>query len=707
MGAPEIITGWTIAFPCAFAKDRQGMLFICNGYNKPKVWDGLTSTAFNAGIKAPPGAPSMSIDAAGGSMSAGDYVFAYQYVDLYNRKSELSPFDTETVTSSDQADWTIVSSTETDRVRWVDLYRSTMGQSTTVYKVIRLANHGTIDTSESNAGTLRFTVDAGHGLQTNAVITISGHSVAGYNTTHNVTRISDTIFDSNIAYSADGTDGTFVLVGYLNDGTADTTLDNNESLAILNEDGSLNARRQGLPPPECAVMAWFQDRMYYGVQRKYSQGAVTTTANSITITGGVHPDTNLSTDWIEEFGAYGNYYQTGKWWMQIENEPKPIPISTFNSATSLFTTLANAPTLTQSLVNYVIYPDPEMFRNTLIYSEIDEGESVPYSTTTVEGKVIGYVNTVTIQENTGDDDEITGLMSYSYALFVLKERHIYRMQNIANEPSVYPLVARGCLNNRCWVWHDNLAYLMDKSGIYAFDGQNVDPISLPIQNLWINATINFNYERWFFASVDPTNEVVRFHVRFSGDAGTRPRRALCYHTRYKQWWQEYYAWELGGACKVDIDNVERCLVGGYDEELWKVNEGFTDGGEAIEAVWRSGMFPVVRSAPQQSVAYEVAFEPLENTTLIARVYDDNSNTAVTAAITRADDKGISVTAGSGDMEIAMDATQSGWVRQEVGGRGTNDARGRRWLSLELEAEAPDDAQVVIYGVLIEGVQGRG
>ena len=707
MGAPEIITGLKITGPCSFARDRQGMLYICNGFDKPRLWDGLTDTAFNAGIKAPAGAPSMSIDASGGSMSAGDYIFAYQYVDLYNRKSELSAIATNTVTSSDQADWTIVSSSETDRVRWVDLYRSTMGESTTVYKVVRLANHGTITSSASNAGTLRFTCDAGHGLQTNAVITISGHSVAGYNTTHNVTRISDTIFDSNIAYSADGSGGTFVLVGYLNDGVADTTLDDNVALPILNDDNSLNARRQGLPPPECAVMAWFQDRMYYAVQRKYSQGAVTTTANSITITGVTHPDTGLGTEWIEEFGAYGNYYQTGKWWMQIENEPKPIPIATFNNSTSLFTTLANAPTLSQTAVDYVIFPDPEMFRNTLVYSEVDEGESVPYDTTEVEGKVIGYVNTVTIQENTGDDDEITGLMPYGYAMYVLKERHIYRLQNIANDPSVYMLTARGCLNNRTWCYHDGLAYLMDKSGIYAFDGQNVDPISLPIQNLWINSTINFNYAHWFFASVDPTNEVVRFHVRYSGDAGTKPYRALCYHTRYKGWWEEEYPWQLGGACKADIDNVERCLVGGVDEQIWKVNEGFTDGGEAITAVWRSGMFPVVRSAPQQSVAYEVAFEPLEDATLIARVYDDNSNTAVTASLTRVDDKGISVTAGSGDMEIAMDGTQSGWVRQEVGGRGTNDVRGRRWLSLELEAEAPDDAQVVVYGVLLEGVQGRG
>ena len=716
MGAPSIATGLKITGPCGFARDRQGFLYFSNGFNKIRVWDGITTAAFTAGIKTPNSSttPGITADGSGGSMSVGAYIFAYQYVDLYGRKSELSAATSLSVLANDRVDWTLVASGETDRVRWVDLYRSTSGQSTTVYRVVRLANHGTITgTADNGSGFCQFTSSSGHGLQTNAVITIAAHSVAGYNGSHTVTRISDTVFDTNVAFTTAGTGtGTFTLTGYLNDGMSDATLDDGVSLPILNTDGSLNARRQGLPPPECAVMAWFQDRMYYAVQRRYSQGAVTTTANSTTITGVTHPTTALGTEWIEEFGTFGNYYKTtstsySNWLMQIAGEPRPIRIGAFNSATSLVAISPDHPTLTQTAANYVIYPDPDIFRNTILYSEVDEGESVPYDQTLVEGKVVGYVNTVTIQENTGDDDEITGLMPYGYALYVLKERHIYRLQNVANDPSVYMLTARGCVNNRTWCYHDGLAYLMDKSGIYAFDGQNVDPISLPIQNLWIDSTINFNYAHWFFASVDPTNEVVRFHVRYTGDAGEKPIRALCYHTRYKGWWLETYPWQLGGACKADINNVERLLVGGVDEQIWKTNEGFTDGGETISYVWRSGMFPVVRTPAQQSVAFEVAFEPTTvATTLNARIYDDNSATAVTAEITRADDKGISVTAGSSNMAIAMASTHAGWVRQEVGGRGTNDVRGRRWLSLELVGDAPSTQQVEIYGVLLEGVQGR-
>ena len=51
MGAPEIITDLKITGPVSFAKDRQGFLYVCNGLNKPKVWDGVSETAFNAGIK--------------------------------------------------------------------------------------------------------------------------------------------------------------------------------------------------------------------------------------------------------------------------------------------------------------------------------------------------------------------------------------------------------------------------------------------------------------------------------------------------------------------------------------------------------------------------------------------------------------------------------------------------------------------------------
>lgn len=713
MGAPAIITGLKVGFPVTGARDRQGVVYLTNGFNRPIVWDGTSSAVFPAGIKAPLIGPGITDDTGGGSISPSfTYYSATKYIDAAGRESELSALTEKTTSAAanHRFDWQLTPATES-RVKWHVLYRSTGGQSTTLYEVIRLGDHGTITATTDTGGFATFTVPAGHGLQVNAVVTISGHSVAAYNTTHTVTAILEigvATFRTNVAFAGAGTtQGSFVLTGYIDDGTADATLDSNASLAILNTDGSLNARRQGLPPAECAVCAWFQDRMYYAVQRKYSTGTVSTTAGTQTITGS-------GTAWIAEFGALGNYYATSKWMMQIANEPKPLDIFVFGSDTSLQTDVLTvaSPTLTQTNVSYVLYPDTKIFRNTLIYSEVDEGESVPYDTSIVDGNEVGYINTITVQENTGDDDEITALMPYGYALFVLKERHIYRLQNVANTPSVYLLCARGCLNQRCWTYHDDMAYLMDSSGIYAFDGTNTQPISLPIQNLWRDGTIDFALSRWFTAVTDTTQEIVRFYVKFTTDTGIRPKRALCYHIRSKAWTFELYPWEIGGACKADVGSAERLLVGSEDENIYKTNDGYTDDGTTIEYAWRSGLFPFTRSEAQEGRAVQIAFQPTEVvSTLNARIYEDNNTTPIVPLVTQITGNGVIVEAGSADLAIQMfidwsdEGEQNGWVKIPIAQRGGNQVINPRWMSLELEGEAPQSEQVKIYGVLLEGVQG--
>lgn len=717
MGAPAIFTGWKTLHPPSFAKDRQGLLMLCNGLNRPLVWDGLSQTAYQAGIVAPAGAPVMTATGSGGSLSTGTYYCGYRYADIYERVSELSVLDDVAVTSGQKLNWAITASSETNRVRWVDLFRSTFGQSTTVYKIVRLANHGTVSsTSNNGSGFCLFSVPSGHGLQTGAVILMSGHSVAAYNTGHNVTRISDTLFSTDVAYTSAGTtQGSYVLAGYNGDSASDATIaaTTNYALAILNTDGSLNARRQGLPPPECAVCVWFQDRMYYAVQKRYSVGTVSTTASGITISGSSTP----STAWIEEFGAQGNWYETSNWWMQISGEPKPFKLATYNNALSMFTTLPFAPTLTQNNVSYVMYPDPERFRNTLIYSEIDEAESVPYDPgiDPDTGKVIGYVNTVTVQENTGDDDDITALMPYGFALYVLKERHIYRLQNISNDPSVYLVAARGCLNQRCWAYHEGLAYLMDKTGIYSFDGGAVEPLSMPIQNLWRDGTLDFSQADWFHAAVEPTSEVVKFFVKYTSDGGTRPRRALVYHIRSQSWTMEEYPWEIGAATKADIGDTERLLVGSANENIYKVNDGYTDDGTAIRFAWRGGLHTLTVDAQQQSQALQVAFQPTEGQEVLsARIYYDNRSEPTTWLADENTGTNVRIVQGSQDITIAIGKQpshlshldtqeQPGFARQEFGGRGDNQSRHHRWVSVELQGVAPTTEQVTVYGVAIEGV----
>lgn len=702
--------------PLTFAKDRAGLAYMSNGYNRHRLWDGSSDDALLSGIKAPQ-SPVVAQDTTAGDVSAeSEYYCAIKYIDYLGRESELSPGTlVETDNASDhRIDWTTINpSDETDRVRYVDLYRTTAGQVTTYYKVVRLGNHGTIATSADSGGFVTFNIPTGHSLAVGAVIDVTGHSVAGYNTTHTVTAVSSaTDIVTSEAYTSSGTGGAFTIDGYLNeDDLDDETLILNEALPVTNEDESVNARRQGMPPSEMAVMAWFQDRMFYAVQRTYSQGTVSTTTDSYIITGS-------GTEWIEEFGGNDMYpTRPGEWLMQIEGEPKPLRIGAWASGTRLDTLTTSLPTLTQGGASYVLYPDPKIFRNKVLYSEVDEAESVPYDAEVAAANGYdGYLNAVPIQENTGDDDELTALMPYGYALWAVKERHIYRIMfskqpNI--EAGVILVASRGCLNQRCWVYYEGLAYLMDKSGVYTFDGSQAEPISLPIQDLWRDFTIDFTNHVWFHASIDPADETVRFYVQFVGDTGTRPERALCYHVRHKGWWLESYPWEVGGTCKADVGNSERLLVGGQEDTVYVSSEGYTDNGTTISYAWRGGKFPFTPNSEQQSRAIEVAFQPTEATaTLNASIYLDNQTSARSFGTDQNIGNGVAITNSGTSIAIDMKRTRSdqgdqpGWVRQEFGGRGGKQTQANRYVSVALSGTAPSTERVTIYSVAIVGVGGQ-
>jgi hypothetical protein len=185
-------------------------------------------------------------------------------------------------------------------------------------------------------------------------------------------------------------------------------------------------------------------------------------------------------------------------------------------------------------------------------SEVDSPESVPVT------------NVLVIQENTGDDDRIVGLMPYGSALFVLKERHIYRMTFVRQpiiDANVNLVCSRGVFNHRCWDTYEGVSYLMDQHGCYAFDTAEPVPLSAPIQNYFREGLIDLAYSKWFHVKVDPRLEVVRFYVKFTADTGTRPKRALVYNIRSGAWWIETYVCEIGDAVQATVSGVLRAIFG--------------------------------------------------------------------------------------------------------------------------------------------------
>lgn len=323
--------------------------------------------------------------------------------------------------------------------------------------------------------------------------------------------------------------------------------DSTKKLLVLSPNGDVNGRRQVPPPNYKKCVVFFQDRAFYLGDVNYTAGTITTNG-STTLTG-------ASTAWVSTMA--GRYM-----YLNNTSEVAPLVVSSSGGATSITTTVAASSSA--SGITYGMLPAPTA-RNQLLYSEIDEPESV--STT----------NSLTIQENTGDDDEITGGMPFGSVLYILKERHIYAL-TFVRQPKIDAdcrlLAHRGCFNQRCWDFHEGVAYLMDQSGCYSMTvGGSITPISDQIQDIFRDGTLDLANSKWFHVCVDPVYQLVRFYVGFAADSSTRPKRALVYNIRTQAWWTETYPDEIGGSSRATSSGAVRAFIGGENDVVFQHGAG--------------------------------------------------------------------------------------------------------------------------------------
>jgi len=546
-------TGVSAYHPSSFAQDRFGKLIRVNGLQRGTIYDG--KNVWKLGITAPSSAPTIS--ASGSGSITGSYSCGYRYKDAQGNYSSLSALSSVSASSSDHFEWAIAASTETDaagstyRVSVVELFRSTAGQSTTVYLVATIGNRGLITSSADNgSGNVQFTLPSGHNLVVGAKIEVTGHSVAAYNTTHEVTAVTDTTVDTDIAYTSSGTGGTWTISGYVADDADDSTLQDSTALPIYNPDGTVNARRYDVPSAHFQVAVPFQDRMFYLVPLMLS----------------LDDYQNNVSDWTTEI--VGRYiYRDGYRPEQVTaySEPGGTPtLSLSESGDVAVSTLVSA--------GAQVYGDPSE-RNLLVYSEQDLPEAVPAAQ-----------NQVVIQENTDDNDALVGAIPAGSTLYLCKERHTYRA-SFVRQPAIdmIPTLAfyRGLLNQQCWDFLGDTVYLWDQLGAWAISPRGMEALSGPVQDYFRDGEIDWSKKKWFFTSAEVNEGVVRFHLALTGDGGTYPTRALCYCPATKAWWTESYQIGLAGKCRIVAGDAIRTLVGGPSGKMLLLNEGASDWVDAV------------------------------------------------------------------------------------------------------------------------------
>lgn len=423
---------------------------------------------------------------------------------------------------------------------------------TITQRVYTFGHDGTITSSATSTGNVLFTVPAGHRLSVNSKILVAGHSVAGYNTTHTITAVTATTIKTDIAYSADGTGGTWTLTGLIealsDDDISLSTRSRDWVLPINNPDGSENARRQIPPPNWMSVVQFFQDRAVYGVVNEYITGTLTTDGDT-TVAGS-------STNWPSDFK--GRY-------LAAADETRLHKVTAVGSTTAL--TIERSVSSSAAQDHYAVIPHPSEFQK-IYFSEVDEPESV-----------VPTVNCI-IQDNTADSDRNTALAPMGSALYVYQSRHLYKV-TFAKQPQIQAnpsLVAtRGCINQRSWVQYEGDLYALDKNGIWRYNvGGGWEPLSPAIQDVFRDGDLDWSKSTWWRAELNAEEEVIRWFVNYSDANYTYPNKALCYHLRYKAWWIESYVHPLAAGCTVIVAGRARVLRGSANEQFYLCG-GTTDG----------------------------------------------------------------------------------------------------------------------------------
>ncbi len=346
----------------------------------------------------------------------------------------------------------------------------------------------------------------------------------------------------------------------------DSDLSAEEAVPLLDDNDRPLANLHAPPPDDRGVVAAHLDRMFLAGEEPVSDGSVAMTAGSATVTG-------AGTDWKETFAGR---------FLWVSGADKPYEIASVDETLQTLTLEETYAGTTDPYATYAIRPALPR-RRQVFFSEAGQPESWPTT------------NSVSVQE---DSDEIRALMPKGSFLFILCRRNSYRL-TFQDDPRtdgfVFPATGRGCVNKRCWVRVDDVAYLLDEAGCYAFGGsQEVEEISAPIQDVFEagpaarpGATpyrIQWSAARWFHAVYDPGSKVIRWFVTLSGTG--YPRHALCYDPARRAWWVEEYPFYVAASCTFRLRGEPRVALGGPGGKVYLMGEGTLDGADPAKGTVR-------------------------------------------------------------------------------------------------------------------------
>lgn len=335
--------------------------------------------------------------------------------------------------------------------------------------------------------------------------------------------------------------------------------------------------------------------------------------------------------------------------------------------------------------------------NSLWHSEIDEPESAPSA------------YEIVLQENAADSDAIVGLVPFGSSLLIFQSRHLYRLQYVSQpliDSSMVLVAYRGTLNARCVDVYDGVAFCVDSYGMYAFDGQSQETLSVPVDNYWRDEIIDFSKSKYFHVAVNPNDRVVRFYYCQSGD-GTYPTRALCFCLATKAWWEETFATAVPAATTLSLGRRNSQILGGSGQILKHAPGVVDSGATAIPYEYRSGNYALT-DEPSREIG--VLYKPTAATAdLQLRVHYNGSASPRPNAIMSDRGDGVTVATGSTCAVLDMRSDRSslgsapGYATARYAGRiDVRSAGGDKHAAVAVGGEKTT-GEVILYGVTVGGL----
>jgi hypothetical protein len=555
-GMRQVLRPQSGRFPNSYAETPSGLLIIANGIDPMLRWDGVSGRADTAGVIAP--LVGIEFGGTGVGRIVGRRVAFVRFLDAAGNTSNLSPVSNDVDFGTDGLiDLVSYSSAGVVTVKSFDHGRS-IGDVIIIEGVegLELANgQWTITVVDADNFTINgLVITAGRykqcGRWVYGIATVLYGSVPVPTESKVVRR--------QILRNLAGNSETFYVDIDTDDLTSsaftstvdDATLSAGIPVPIGTSEDTPWANRYYPPPSHKAIVAAHLGRIFAAGEVSYEDGNCQPRFGLNTIQG-------TGTNWQKSFKDRVIY---------MAGASKTYEIAAVNEDTQEITTTQTITDALGPFTSYAIRP-PIAERRFVYYSEPALPEAWP------------PWNAISLPE---DGDEITGLMVMRSFIYVLEKRHIYKF-TFQVDPSrdgfVFPTTRRGCINNRCWVIVEDVAYMLDEVGLLKFSGQESEPISTPIQTLFQQVglgglEVNWNADqRYWHAAHDPVRDTIRWFLSMSG--ATFPRHAICYDYRRERLWIEEYPFPVSSST-IGTVGYRRSVAGSEARRVLVLGEGSLD-----------------------------------------------------------------------------------------------------------------------------------